>query len=169
MTAPVLFLDFDGVLNHEATTERYVFPNGARFCGIDAGNVAHLNAICEAVPDARIVVSSTWRTVLDVEQLRRALCGSGFRYPERVIDRTPTWATMKGNIVGAFPTRGHEIQEWIDAQPSPPGAVAILDDAEDMAHLDPRLVRTNMDAGGLQAVHAAAVVALLSERVQEAA
>jgi hypothetical protein len=161
--APVLFLDFDGVLNHSCTTARFRFPGGAEFTGLDAANVARLNAICAAVSDARIVVSSTWRTMLDVDALRAALVGAGFAHPERVVDRTPGWRTASGSIVGTHPTRGHEIQAWIDAQPAPPRVVAILDDCEDMAHLEARLVRTDLWDGGLLEEHVPAVVAKLSE------
>lgn len=166
---PVLFLDFDGVLNHHQTRERFSFPEGGRFVGIDRANVERLNGICEAVPGARIVVSSTWRLHLDVDGLRDALRGSGFRYPDRVIASTPQWRTSGGDIVGCYAVRGDEIQAWVDAQPEPPSAIAILDDAEDMAHLVGRLVRTDMWAGGLTENDAQAVVALLRERAEEAA
>jgi hypothetical protein len=164
MAAPVLFLDFDGVLNHAGTETRYTFPDGARFMGLDPVNVERLNGICELVPDLRIVVSSTWRTVLDVDGLRAALVQYAFRYPERIIDRTPGWRTITGGgIVGAYPERGNEIQAWLDAQPEAPRAVAILDDAEDMVHLARFLVRTDMWGGGLTDKDAAAVVEMLAQ------
>jgi hypothetical protein len=161
--APVLFLDFDGVLNHSATQTWFTFPDGAAFKGLDPENVARLNAICELVPEARIVVSSTWRTVLDLAGLREALRQFGFAYPERVIDRTPGWRTVAGGgIVGAYAERGHEIQAWLDAQPEAPSTIAILDDAEDMVHLAPHLVRTDMWGGGLLDTDALAVAEMLA-------
>lgn len=170
MAAPVLFLDFDGVLNHAGTETRFTFPDGARFMGLDPVNVGRLNGICELVPSLRIVVSSTWRTVLDVNGLRDALAQSGFRYPERVIDRTPGWRTIAGGgIVGAYAERGREIQAWLDAQAETPAAIAILDDAEDMVHLDRFLVRTQMWGGGLTDGDAAAVIEMLAQPFAEAA
>jgi hypothetical protein len=152
MSNPVLFLDFDGVLNHADTTTRYMFPDGARFMGLDPVNVARLNAVCELVSDARIVVSSTWRTMLDVPALRSVLAQYGFAYTERVIDRTPVLHRL----------RGLEVQAWLDAQSEQPSSIAILDDAEDMCHLDPFLVRTRMWGGGLTDDDALATVEMLT-------
>lgn len=158
MSAPVLFLDIDGVLNHSGTKERL---NG--FTGIDAGNVAQLNGIVEAVPDLRIVISSTWRQMMTLGDIKRALLGQGFRFPRQVVSKTPEYLrTTTGGITVAR-ERGHEVQAWLDEEKDPPRAIAILDDAEDMVHLTPRLVRTDLWNGGLTAEHARAVVALLKE------
>jgi hypothetical protein len=159
VTTPVLFLDFDGVLNHTGTNQRH---NG--FVGLDPANVARLNAVMREVPETRIVISSTWRLQHGVAELRGLLSEAGFEHPRAVVGKTPGWKeSATGSIVGAHPTRGHEIQAWIDAEPAAPTAIAILDDAEDMAHLAHRLVRTDLWAGGLLDEHVPQVVAKLRE------
>jgi hypothetical protein len=159
VSPPVLFLDIDGVLNHRGTRER---DPETGCTGIDPRNVAHLNAIFAAVPDLRLVISSSWRLMMSLGAISRALRAAGFRYPERIEGATPAFVESRGSLLVAQ-ERGHEVQAWLDGQASPPRAIAILDDAEDMVHLTPRLVRTDMWDCGLKAEHAAAVVALLQE------
>lgn len=158
MTTPVLFLDFDGVLNHGGTTQRH-----QGYVGLDPANVARLNAIMREVPETRIVISSSWRITHGVAEMRGLLVEAGFEHPRAVVGKTPGWKEANGSIVGAHPTRGHEIQAWLDATPPAPSAIAILDDAEDMAHLADRLVRTDLWAGGLLDEHVPQVVAKLRE------
>ncbi len=154
MPNPTLFLDFDGVLNHTGTASTFTFPDGGRFTGLDVENVARLNHVMQEVPEARIIVSSTWRTALDLSGLRDALTQFGFKYPDRVIGVTPVLAMA----------RGEEIQSWLDAQlDGRPEPIAILDDCEDMLHLEPRLIRTDIWDGGLSDANASAVIALLRE------
>jgi hypothetical protein len=53
----LLFLDVDGVLN-----DHIRFPNG--YCGTDPACVGHLNHILKTAPDAKVVISSSWRYLL---------------------------------------------------------------------------------------------------------
>jgi hypothetical protein len=151
VSAPVLFLDFDGVLNHSGTRETF---NG--FTGLDPANVARLNAICELAPSSRIVISSTWRRMYPLVELRGALAAAGFAYPDRVVSRTPHLNLM----------RGFEIEAWLETQAEQPAAFAILDDDDDMVHLTPHLVRTNPYDGGLSDADALAVAEKLAGGVR---
>jgi hypothetical protein len=153
----VLFLDFDGVLNsvrffgadskrgyRRARRIKYELPHEA----IDPAAVACLNAIVERT-GAKVVVSSTWRTVFGCESIAVFLERRGF----------------VGEVVGCTPQiksaqRGEEIAAWI-ADEGPVDAFAILDDHADMAHLKPRLVQTDT-ATGLLPEHVERVVALLA-------
>lgn len=172
MRRPILFLDFDGVLNHHRTPTRHTFPSGVAYLGIDPRNVARLNHICEAVPEMRIVVSSAWRTSYDAFQLGQVLAEQDFLYPDRIIGVTPTWVDLPV-FRREPPCRGDEIQAWIDRQPEgerPTNEeIAILDDMEDLGHLDGRLVRTDMYDGGMRDAEADRVIALLSESARRAA
>ena len=66
MIMKIIFLDFDGILNHEAFyKERYEKRNDGNviehpYNQIDPKCVANLNNLCEAT-GAKIVISSTWR------------------------------------------------------------------------------------------------------------
>jgi hypothetical protein len=53
----IIFLDVDGVLNNDKTTERF-----KGFLGLDMGHVNLLKEWLEKRPDVSIVLSSTWRT-----------------------------------------------------------------------------------------------------------
>lgn len=74
----LLFLDIDGVLN-----DHTAYANG--YCGIQADKVVHLNAILEAVPDLKIVLSSAWRYTLGtVGSIETLLCCHGVNCGKRV-------------------------------------------------------------------------------------
>jgi HAD domain in Swiss Army Knife RNA repair proteins len=135
-----LFLDFDGCLNHARTT-------GDDLEKIEPSAVALLNDI-----DAHIVISSSWRHCHSVDELKRVLVRNGLRDADRVIGQTP--------VLDDCP-RGDEIQAWLTAHHVEPSQIAILDDVDDMEHLSPRLVLTDM-ADGLLPVHVQRVNELLA-------
>lgn len=108
----LIFLDVDGVLNHQDTKERW---NG--FIGINPIFVARLNQLLDDT-GAAIVVSSSWR--LDPDW-KTTLTNAGIP-EEKIIDKTPYLA---GEI------RGLEIQEWI-ANNGFNDKYVILDDNSDM-------------------------------------
>lgn len=53
----IIFLDIDGVLNDHT-------PLPSRYCGIKLECVHNLNKILDAIPEARIVISSAWRYLI---------------------------------------------------------------------------------------------------------
>jgi HAD domain in Swiss Army Knife RNA repair proteins len=137
-----LFLDFDGVLNNAAT-----FRMRDDLDKIEPAKVALLNDI-----DACIVISSAWREHHSVRELKQVLARNGLHDADRVIDQTP--------VLNDCP-RGNEIQAWLDAHHVTSSQIAILDDVDDMLHLTPRLVLTDM-ADGLLPVHIQRVNELLT-------
>jgi HAD domain in Swiss Army Knife RNA repair proteins len=148
----ILFLDFDGVLNSGAFIDVRGYAPGT----LDQAAVARLNDVL-ARTGARVVVSSTWRLGYSIEQLRDILGRHGFE--GEVIGVTPRLGPESGFSFQRTP-RGREVQAWLDAQAEPPEAIAIVDDDEDMAHLDGRLVRTDFETGLLDE-HVERLVALL--------
>jgi len=153
----VLFLDFDGVLNSHAWMERQ--PPTTNFLrAVDPEAVARLAEVIRRT-GARIVVSSTWRILNSLANLRGVLIEAGFPPPCPIIGATPR---LHRTPEGAPRYRGHEIQQWLDEAGAEVQAFAIVDDDSDMVHLTPRLVQTNFERG-LQDEHVEALVALLLE------
>ena len=114
MASPIVFLDFDGVLNTAKTW------GNRREHAVDADKVALLNNLVEAT-DAVIVISSTWRRCYTLAELQGFLQMRGLERPDRVVDVTG------GDDEGL---RGEEISNWLTAHCNPkdwPNFV-ILDD-----------------------------------------
>lgn len=149
----IIFLDFDGVINSFQSAhfwhnkrdqskwenELYSQWTGSlkeylaqEFCPIALSNVEEL---MRRVPDAKIVVSSTWRLGETVESLKKILAPAKL-VADAIISVTPCLDTI----------RGEEIQAWITANPGVTEFV-IIDDEADMGHLLPMLVKTNVKNG----------------------
>jgi len=134
MKPPILFLDIDGVLN------------GCGGQGLDSEKVALLKTILDAT-SARVVLSSTWRK--QRENLRRViqmLAGIGHELesvtPVGDKQTSGTW----GPAIWTAPTRGQEIQAWLDAHPKETRFI-ILDDDPDLGALLPLAVGTDSFTG----------------------
>lgn len=137
----VVFLDIDGVLNSRQFIKALYHQNGKgglvrEFCPICSSNLVY---ILSEVPDAKIVVSSSWRISTSLEELRDILNEQIGVEKDRVIDVTLNFSPRGRD-------RGYEIQDWLDLHPEVTKFV-ILDDSSDMAHLMPYLVRTKWDLG----------------------
>lgn len=134
----VIFLDFDGVLNHEAFyKQRLNDPNFSAdnypITEFDPNCIEILNYIC-ATTDAKVVISSSWRHGRTVEQLRDLLYSVGFIYPMRIISKTPT-------LTDDDCVRGNEIEKWMKLNRELIGKYfteydeyVILDDDNDMLY-----------------------------------
>lgn len=161
----IIFLDIDGVLNSEAwllkldekhrqlghneptrpksetTCECYRLENQ-----IDHAAVVRLNHLV-AQTDAKIVVSSSWRKLLDPPELARVLAGHGL--VAEIIGETPDGYDEEMRAIYEFPDRvfrGHEIDFWLKRHPEVDRFV-ILDDGSDMAMHKNRLVQTDCEEG----------------------
>jgi 2-hydroxy-3-keto-5-methylthiopentenyl-1-phosphate phosphatase len=127
----VIFLDFDGVLNHEKFyrgrfDKRYDLdyvevPHP--YSEIDPECVSILNYIIEKT-GALVVLSTSWRHS-GTDYCIDILLNRGFKGD--VIDRTP-------DFWESWSVRGNEIQHWIDTNRSKEGieSYVILDDDSDM-------------------------------------
>lgn len=102
----IIFLDIDGVLNWRGTEDRI---DG--FVGLDPELIAQFNRITEAHPDAKIVISSSWRHCSPFQKAYQDFAGLVKLLHDRglkgeVIDHTPIHFGSRG--------RGNEIREWLE-------------------------------------------------------
>jgi hypothetical protein len=154
----VIFLDVDGVLNSERfgrtldEQHRQLGHHAVCECfrltrQIDRVAVARLNRLI-AETGAKIVVSSTWRKLLDPPELHRVLVEHGL--VAEIIGETPDgpndpeMLAAYGHIDRVF--RGHEIDAWLGKHPEVESFV-ILDDNSDMEMHKNRLVQTDCEEG----------------------
>jgi hypothetical protein len=120
MPNPIIFLDIDGVLL-PGRWIKWRPPNAQRFDYRCCCNLA--NIVLQT--GARVVLSSTWRTLvgcIKMEKLIRDCGGHGVR----IIAKTPVW----GDLNTGYPTRGEEITRWLDVTRKPLTVLAI-DDEDD--------------------------------------
>lgn len=137
----VIFLDIDGVLNHEkhyewllGTDEPTLLQRVYPYSEINPKSCQFLNDIIKET-GAKIVVSSSWR--LDGENRLNSLF-KHFGLP-RIYSTTPCLNTA----------RGIEIDAWLGSHPEVDTYV-ILDDDEDMnEHQLPYFIKTNPYGDGL--------------------
>lgn len=120
----IIFLDIDGVLNWRGSDDRI---DG--FVGLDPENIARFNKIIDAHPDAKIVMSSSWRhisafqtTYKNFDELVALLHARGLR--GEFIGHTPIFFSHRA--------RGTEIRAWLNGENNrPEGAIdqfVVLDD-----------------------------------------
>ncbi|OUM04508.1 HAD domain-containing protein [Variovorax sp. JS1663] len=114
----ILFLDFDGVLHPEG--EGHLPNDGTDFCFLP-----RLEALLRDFPHVGIVVSSTWRERLSLDELR------SFFSPDigaRIIGATPPPRRDPAGYVHA--RREGEICAWLEAHGGVDQPWVALDDAE---------------------------------------
>lgn len=114
---PVIFLDFDGVLNSRRSALALGGYNSDQLDPVAVKLVAKL----VYMTDASVVVSSTWRLLYPLGELRDILSQHSFVLADRLIDVTPS--LRSGH-------RGEEIEAWLTDNARPP--YVILDDDNDM-------------------------------------
>ena len=96
----LLFLDFDGVLHPEY--HEICVPDDIAFC-----HLPRFEAVMRAYPSVRIVISSSWRTIFHLPQLRRYFSDDIAR---RIIGVTPVLADER---VHQPALREREILAWL--------------------------------------------------------
>ena len=137
----IVFLDFDGVVNtiYWSKGPDGVYNQNALKSGHQELNnkqaIGWLNELYRQCP-YNIVVSSTWRIGMSVEELQLLLLKSGLHPDIKVIGKTPVLHTE----------RGEEIQQWIDDH-SFTGNFIIVDDDSDMCELLPYLIQCDTYIG----------------------
>jgi hypothetical protein len=127
---------------HETTCECYRLERQ-----IDHDAILRLNRIVAAT-ESKIVVSSSWRLLLDPPELHRVLVSHGL--VAEIIGETPDGPNdpeiraALGDSDRIF--RGHEIDFWLKKHPEVKRWV-ILDDCSDMVMHKNRLVQTDCEEG----------------------
>lgn len=118
----LLFLDIDGVLNNDASLAE----------GIHLINdkLVMLRVFCEEV-DCEIVISSTWRILHSLQEMKEILYRAGFCCRTRIIDVTPRTRQSDPDFLKKGWARGYEIEKWLQEQNEDYNYV-ILDDTSDM-------------------------------------
>lgn len=152
--AGLIFLDFDGVLNHPGTwAGRVPLLPGQIGVPVEPACMARLNRIV-ARTSAQIVISSSWRDVAGYRDLAVDLALSGLA--AEVIGATPKHGDPEWSLVLAFLARrgrstlrvprGAEIATWLlhhgARQP-----YVVLDDCDDMPYVRRRFVQTRGSEG----------------------
>lgn len=155
MDRPILFLDVDGVLNSHA----YIDRGGSLSCkrdGIDPEAVTHLQRIVDET-NCSLVLSSTWRLIHSLADMRGKLIAKGMRSPCPLRDKTPD-LSARGGTVERY-QRGLEVNAWI-ANVGFEAPYACLDDDGDFLP-GQNLVQTKFETG-LLAEHADRCIAILT-------
>lgn len=144
MQKPIIFLDYDGVVNTIQWRHYDRNPNHPRgefradFAMPEDGFVNNFQAICwlnetYLKRPFDIVVTSTWRKANNYKQ---CLYNGGLHKKIKIIGKTPWLNTY----------RGKEIQKWIKEH-NFKGKFVILDDDADMGKLKNHLVQCNYEHG----------------------
>lgn len=139
MNRPIIFLDFDGVLNteqHQAKLAVDRLPNKDAWGPLfDPRAVANLRKIIDAT-DAAIVISSSWRYIHQPGSLR--MMWEVRELPGEILDTTPYGA--------AYISRGEDIECWLSQHGQ--HDYVIIDDLDDFYPTQhDRYVETNPIVG----------------------
>lgn len=134
------------------------FKAGERNVGhaIDPVAVAHLQRVVDET-GCSIVLSSTWRLIHSLADMRGRLIEAGMRSPVPLRDKTPCLDRRQG-VIEVNPGRGSEVQAWLDAAGFEGRFCCIDDDSDFQSHHN--LVKTD-HAVGMTAEHADRCIALL--------
>jgi len=121
----IIFLDVDGVLNSEGFA--YRVPNHNFRRDLDPIPISYLNGLFEIFKDElQIVVSSDWRKIYSLPELREILTENGFKHSDKVIDVT------EQNDNGQ---RDEEILDWVYKHINDVTSYAVIDDYPDILNM----------------------------------
>jgi hypothetical protein len=136
----VIFLDIDGVINVWRGLQKDASGS------FEQQPLENLKLILEAVPEAQIVITSTWRLFHTLTELKAFFEEAGIA-PERVLDVTPDLRRDEGWI-RHYPDRGEEIEAWCQAK-GQVAKMAIIDDIdlEQMEGLEENFFQTEFEQG----------------------
>lgn len=145
----IIFLDIDGVLNSKKSCIKNNnvarrFPETPH-----PSHIQWLNLIVQKT-DAKVVLSSTWRTMCTPEMMDRLLDCYGF--DGEIISKTPDLNSHRGTEIKTWlAVHKDKCEMYKDSQwyvyKEPVESFVILDDGTDMGDLLPYLVKTNPDEG----------------------
>ena len=139
----ILFLDIDGVLNSKNWyVKRYSLLHRNWVHEIDPSSLEILKGFIER-NDIKIVISSTWRFLLTIEELKEVFNKIDSTFPDVIIGATPK---DYGDI------RGDEVNKWLEDFKYT-GEYLIIDDDSDF-HPGQPLFQTSWETGiQLEHVH----------------
>jgi len=162
----IIFLDFDGVLNSNSYHKYEIF-GGLDFTVdaqlsalrndpkkmLDPKAIGCLKGICDE-SGSRIVVSSSWRVMFDMHQIKSLFESHGWENPP-IIGVTPNLYREGGN-------RGDEINLWLQENNNEHIKYIILDDVNDFHPCQTdRLFLTDIETG-LTSEHIPSVLQMIS-------
>lgn len=131
----IIFLDIDGVIRTDSSDKTNGcshLPTFKRsFCKT---SISNLNFITYTTR-SKVVISSTWRTIYKIEELREIFKKNGATFD--IIDYTPVLSN-----------RGEEIQCWLDTNGT--NSYVVIDDSikDIVKHINPnRVVQTQIQIG----------------------
>ena len=106
----IIFLDFDGVLNHEnyyneRINKKFIGYPEYPYSEFDKDTILNLNKIVLET-NAKVVITSTWRQSRTIEELQKLL--NYFGFIGEIIDVTPSLRNLGDHVL-----RGNEIYKWI--------------------------------------------------------
>lgn len=130
----VLFLDIDGVVNCETTTQRH-----RGYIGIDPYMAFLVGKITLAVPDLKVVLSSSWRNFHDdgIAEITKQVVP--------IFDVTPDSWYDKEKLRSSM--RGEEIQAWLYDHPEVTRYAILDDDRRMLEHQLPNFFNTSFVTG----------------------
>lgn len=152
----IVFLDIDGVLNHDGHLVRSTKHRSLEFC---PKSIMYLKEILDST-NSKIVVSSTWGIGESVESMNKEVFDH-YDLSKYVVGITPFLGKYWGQ-------RGLEIQKYIDDSIGTELEVEkfiILDDDNDMLHLENRLIYCKDENGrrGFIEIHKDQALELMSK------
>lgn len=100
----IIFLDCDGVINSARKDVEVVHTVNGEYYLHEPDLIGNLNSLIDSIGDASIVVSSTWRLGVSLEELQILFREIGIKAP--VIGKTD-------NYNQRFVVRGCEILKWL--------------------------------------------------------
>ena len=156
---PIVFVDFDGVLNSISTRRRWQRqrePERYMSQPLCARRIMLLDGLCRDA-GAVVVFSTAWRMFWPespTETLLDFLREGGFT--GEAIGSTPDLLTLSA----APSTRGLEIKTWLD-ESAPTAPYVVLEDCEPMDPLPPERIVWTKDQDGLTKERVAAALGVL--------
>lgn len=135
----IIFLDIDGVLNHESWYEkRLEFDLQYPLCEFDPKSIEYLNNITD-ITGAKIIISSSWRFNPDIVNILYKAGITG-----EIIGCTPDLYNTYGSLC-----RGKEIDVVLNKQPDIERYIILDDDTDIEEHQLPYFIKTNANGSGL--------------------
>jgi hypothetical protein len=137
MVRNLIFLDIDGVLNTESSLVK-----GIHIC---PDKVVLLYEVVKET-DCKVVISSSWRLLYTLTEIKEILYLSGFRDRYVIIDHTPFIHEFGKKFDRKF-SRGFEIARWIGSRHEVYNYVILDDIDEFLPYQKSRFVHIDSELG----------------------